>query len=164
MEFLGALVVLFASLFATLARDSLTAGLAGLSVSYSQQVCYESWHIHSHLPPLYISFVLWLSNKCPTCKMTTDYYQFKCLHKDIIRIGKLRCFSGENRWVHPCAPRGKHAKWWNVKWFQIIISLKAFIGTASDLENYVVSVELSRHLHWVSLALLCLIFSTKYCS
>ena len=38
MEFLGAAIVFFASLFATLQRNTLSAGLAGLSVSYSQQV------------------------------------------------------------------------------------------------------------------------------
>ena len=38
MEFLGAAIVFFASLFASLQRDTLSAGLAGLSVSYSQQV------------------------------------------------------------------------------------------------------------------------------
>ena len=74
-------------------------------------------------------------------KFITDYYQFKCLYKDIIRTGKLRRFGGENRRVHQCSPRGKRAKWWYVKQLQITISLKAFIGTSSDLENYVVSVE-----------------------
>lgn len=38
MEFLGAGIVFFSSLFASLERSTLSAGLAGLSVSYSQQV------------------------------------------------------------------------------------------------------------------------------
>ena len=38
---IGAMVVFFASLFAVLERDSITGGLAGLSVSYAQQVTYN---------------------------------------------------------------------------------------------------------------------------
>ena len=47
MEFLGAAIVFFASLFATLQRNTLSAGLAGLSVSYSQQVGLVSAIYHS---------------------------------------------------------------------------------------------------------------------
>ncbi len=36
---IGAVVVFFASLFAVLERNAITGGLAGLSVSYAQQVC-----------------------------------------------------------------------------------------------------------------------------
>lgn len=39
MEFLGGLVVLFVGLYAVLARDYVTGGLVGLSITYALQVC-----------------------------------------------------------------------------------------------------------------------------
>ena len=38
LEFLGALIVLAAALFAVIGRDSLSGGLVGLSISYALQV------------------------------------------------------------------------------------------------------------------------------
>ena len=90
---------------------------------------------------LHIICVVTLKLMNQRVKIITDYYQLKCLYKDIIGTGKLRRFSGKNRRIHSCSPRGKNAKWWHIKLLQITISLKAFIGTSSDLENYVVSVE-----------------------
>ncbi len=48
MEFLGATIVFFASLFASLQRNTLSAGLVGLSVSYSQQV-RNTGRIYEHM-------------------------------------------------------------------------------------------------------------------
>lgn len=39
IELIGNCVVLFAALFAVLSKNSLNAGLVGLSVSYALQVC-----------------------------------------------------------------------------------------------------------------------------
>ena len=42
LEFIGAAILFFASLFAVISRETIAPGLVGLSVAYALQVCFES--------------------------------------------------------------------------------------------------------------------------
>ena len=41
LEFVGNTLILFSALFAVIAKENITAGVAGLSISYAMQVCTE---------------------------------------------------------------------------------------------------------------------------
>ena len=43
MDILGRLLVFAATLFAALARDTITGGVAGLSISFAMQVGHNNW-------------------------------------------------------------------------------------------------------------------------
>lgn len=42
LEFIGAAILFFASLFAVISRETIAPGLVGLSVAYALQVCFKS--------------------------------------------------------------------------------------------------------------------------
>ena len=41
LELVGNTLILFSALFAVIAKENITAGIAGLSISYAMQVCTE---------------------------------------------------------------------------------------------------------------------------
>ena len=46
LEFIGTLISFFAALFAVLSRDTISAGVAGLSISFSLNVCSDKFFIY----------------------------------------------------------------------------------------------------------------------
>ena len=45
LEFIGAAILFFASLFAVISRETIAPGLVGLSVAYALQVCFKSFFL-----------------------------------------------------------------------------------------------------------------------
>jgi len=59
LEFVGNCIVTFAALFAVMARDSLSQGIMGLSISYALQVSLTSTNaeIQGRCPPKFLLFL-----------------------------------------------------------------------------------------------------------
>ncbi len=111
LEQVGNFIVLFSGLFAVIERDSISPGLAGLSISYALQV-------ESQIQQL-------------SCK---PYLFFKVIHHhkllnflEIVSCWKHQCVFGPKEQV----PYG----------FQVTGALNMFVRMTCDLETYVVAAE-----------------------
>jgi len=49
LEMVGNFIIFFAALFAVMGRESISAGLVGLSISYALQVIINVSHVECHL-------------------------------------------------------------------------------------------------------------------
>lgn len=91
IELLGCIVILSTSLMAVASRDSISAGMAGLSISYSLQVSTNIWLLRSKcktkptvkninfycfLPSRHINVVSTLKQHCLNDEMTLNTFDF----------------------------------------------------------------------------------------
>lgn len=85
LETIGNFIVLFAAIFATLGKDKITPGLAGLSVSYALQV---SFALNESAPGS--------SDILLTCYLLPGDWGFEYGGQDDMRFGDLHCWGRKN--------------------------------------------------------------------
>lgn len=100
LEIIGNIIVLAASLFAVISRDTLSGGLVGLSVSYAIEVCRSSWIMLILTQPKHLGYLQFMSDLSLTLNLLwpwSTHWRFILGHPCHWKRENVTCLDGKGQ-------------------------------------------------------------------